>query len=288
MPLVSIVCITYNHEAFIKDALDGFVMQKTDFPFEIIVHDDASTDGTANIIREYEAKYPELFVPIYQSENQFSKVGVSIWEDITFPKARGKYVALCEGDDYWTDPLKLQKQFDFLEANPEYTFSMGRVDILIEKSGKIIRMKEPINPLKKETYTLKDYLKSKFSQTSSFIFRNTKEPLPEWFRRVHAQDQSLVIIMTGNGKIKYHRDLFSIYRMHDNSITYTAPYNVYEKFLLTLKYWQIYLNFDYNLIFKIRSYSTRQKVKLNKCKCLINKVICHFKIECSTLILKFL
>ena len=120
LPLVSILCDTFNHEKYISQALDGFIMQQTSFPFEIIVHDDASTDNTAQIIREYELKYPDLFVPIYQTENQFSKPEVNIWTDITFPKARGKYIALCEGDDYWTDPLKLQKQVDFLEENPEY------------------------------------------------------------------------------------------------------------------------------------------------------------------------
>ncbi len=119
-PLVSVCCITYNQESYIAQAIEGFLIQKTNFPIEIIVHDDASTDNTANIIREYEAKYPELFVPIYQNENQFSKKEVSIWVDIAFPKARGKYIALCDGDDYWTDPYKLQKQVDFLETNPDY------------------------------------------------------------------------------------------------------------------------------------------------------------------------
>jgi len=119
-PLVSIICTTYNHEAYIKDALEGFVMQKTDFPFEVIVHDDASTDRTAEIIKKFEACYSDLFVTIYQSENQYSRKDVNIWSDITFPMARGKYIAICEGDDYWIDPLKLQKQVDFLELNQNY------------------------------------------------------------------------------------------------------------------------------------------------------------------------
>lgn len=118
LPLVSIVCESYNHEPFLRRCLDGFVMQKTVFPFEILIHDDASTDRSADIIREYESKYPGLFKPIYQKENQYSK-GVKIWADIQFPRAKGKYIALCEGDDYWTDPLKLQKQVDYMEAHPE-------------------------------------------------------------------------------------------------------------------------------------------------------------------------
>ena len=117
-PLVSIVCITYNHERFIRDALDGFVMQKTNFPFEILINDDASTDKTADIIREYEAKYPNLFRCVYQTENQWGKKDVC--RDILYPMIRGQYVALCEGDDYWTDPLKLQKQVDFMESHPDF------------------------------------------------------------------------------------------------------------------------------------------------------------------------
>lgn len=116
-PLVSICCITYNHEKYIRDAIKGFLMQKTDFPFEIIIHDDASTDATADIIREYEMKYPDIIKPIYQTENQHSKGKKATL--FTFRAARGKYIALCEGDDYWIDPLKLQKQTRKMEKCPD-------------------------------------------------------------------------------------------------------------------------------------------------------------------------
>ena len=110
--LVSVCCIVYNHEAYIKDAIEGFLMQKTTFPFEIIIHDDASTDRTANIVREYEKKYPSIISPIYQKENQYSQ-GVKC-SSIAWSRAKGEYVAFCEGDDYWTDPLKLQIQMEEL------------------------------------------------------------------------------------------------------------------------------------------------------------------------------
>lgn len=116
-PLVSVCCITYNHEDYIRDAIEGFLMQETDFPFEIIIHDDASTDTTADIIRDYERKYPDIIKPIYQTENQYSK-GEKV-TFFTFKAARGKYIALCEGDDYWIDPLKLQKQIAEMEKHPE-------------------------------------------------------------------------------------------------------------------------------------------------------------------------
>ena len=135
-PIVSICCITYNHGKYIRDAIEGFLMQKISFPIEILIHDDASTDKTADIIREYKLKYPDIIKPIYQTENQYSK-GISISATYQFPRARGKYIALCEGDDYWTDPYKLQKQVDFLEANAEYGLVSTDID-LIDENGKHI------------------------------------------------------------------------------------------------------------------------------------------------------
>ncbi len=114
---VSIVCNAFNHERYIAQALESFLMQKTDFPFEILVHDDASTDGTAEIIRTYAKRFPQIVLPLFQTENQYSK-NVSIGSSFQYPRARGKYIALCEGDDYWLSPDKLQQQFDFMEAHP--------------------------------------------------------------------------------------------------------------------------------------------------------------------------
>lgn len=122
IPLLSISCITYNQEKFIRDAIESFLMQKTTFPIEILIHDDASTDKTADIVREYEIKYPNLIKPIYQNENQYSKRNGIIGR-IQRTRARGKYYAMCEGDDYWIDSLKLQKQVDFLEKNPDYVLT---------------------------------------------------------------------------------------------------------------------------------------------------------------------
>ena len=107
--MVSVICNVFNHEAYIRDALEGFVSQKTNFPFEVLIHDDASTDKSADIIHEYEAKYPNLIKPIYQTQNQYSRGG-GITRKFQIPRVKGKYIAMCEGDDYWTDENKLQKQ----------------------------------------------------------------------------------------------------------------------------------------------------------------------------------
>lgn len=122
-PVVVINCITYNHEKYIKDALEGFVCQKTDFPYVALVHDDASTDATREIIQDYARRFPNIIFPIFEEENLYSKHDGSLGKIMSDARnATGaKYVALCEGDDYWTDPLKLQKQVDFLEANPGYS-----------------------------------------------------------------------------------------------------------------------------------------------------------------------
>ena len=134
-PLVSICCITYNHSDYIKDAIEGFLMQKTTFPFEVIIHDDASTDGTTEIIRDYVSKYPDLINAIFQTENQYSKKrGITV--RFVYPVTRGKYIALCEGDDYWTDQYKLQKQVDFLEANQEYGLVITKAKTYIQKERK--------------------------------------------------------------------------------------------------------------------------------------------------------
>ena len=125
--MVSIFCLAYNHENYIREALESFVRQKADFKFEVLVHDDASTDATADIIREYEAKYPEIIRPVYQTENQYSK-HIANTPTHLLPRARGKYVAWCEGDDYWTDDQKLQIQVEALENNPTCVACFSKIE----------------------------------------------------------------------------------------------------------------------------------------------------------------
>lgn len=143
--MVSICCLTYNHEKYIRRTLDGFVNQKTDFNYEILIHDDCSTDNTVEIIKEYENKYPRLIKPVYQKENQYSR-GIKVSNIFQFPRARGKYIALCEGDDYWCDEYKLQCQFDALENNPDCSFCTHIVQH-INEAGDLVNRFHPSSSL---------------------------------------------------------------------------------------------------------------------------------------------
>jgi len=136
--VVSIDTLSYNHAKYISQCLDGLLKQRTNFAFEILVCDDASTDDTAKLIHEYEEKYPNIVVPLYQIENKYSK-GIKMSATYQFPCAKGKYIAICEGDDYWIDENKLQMQVAFLETNPEYGICYTKVKQYIEKDKKIIR-----------------------------------------------------------------------------------------------------------------------------------------------------
>ncbi len=131
-PLLAIKCCVYNHEPYLRDCLDGIIMQQTNFSFVAVVHDDASTDNSAAIIREYAGKYPSIIKPIYEVENQYSKPNRALGKlmNDAINATGAKYVAICEGDDYWTDPNKLQKQVDFMELHPECTVSFHRCNIL--------------------------------------------------------------------------------------------------------------------------------------------------------------
>ena len=171
--MVSVLCLAYNHEKYIRKCLDGFVMQKTNFRFEVIIHDDASTDKTAEIIREYEEKYPNIIKPIYQTENQFSK-GIKITGQILLPKAKGKYIALCEGDDFWTSPYKLQKQVDALESNKDCCIALHKVRA-ISKDGAEEKHTYPSFEINKTVIPQEEFLKIVCKgynfQTSSFMFK---------------------------------------------------------------------------------------------------------------------
>ena len=144
-PLVSISCVTFNHVDYIRDCFEGFLSQQTNFSFEILVHDDASTDGTKAIIEAYTEKYPTVFFPICQSENQYSKGVRGLSTKYNIPRVSGKYIAFSDGDDYWTDKQKLQKQFNFLEDNADFSICTAAYETNIISGGTtVIKLREDV------------------------------------------------------------------------------------------------------------------------------------------------
>jgi len=223
-PLVSISCITYNHVNYIKECLDGFLMQQCSFGFEVLIHDDASTDGTQEIIKEYQQKFPEIIKPILQTENQWSKGVRGINFRYNFTRAQGKYIALCEGDDYWTDPLKLQKQVDFLEAHPEYGLCYTRA----------ITYHQDTESFKKQV--------GEAISAESILYRNAVPTLTTVFKKSMADefyslygnhiaqqwkmgDYPLWIWFAFNSKVHFLDLLTSVYRIRGESMSHFIDMN---------------------------------------------------------------
>ena len=218
IPLVSICSLAYNHAPYIRQCLDGFVMQKTNFPIEFIIHDDASTDGTADIIREYEHKYPDIIKPIYQTENQFSK-GINFGKNLIIPRIQGKYFALCEGDDYWTDEYKLQKQIDFLEANKDFSICYHPVKMYKQEEGVFVESYwEKLNY--PDITDIKMLAENNHIHTASVIYRYDRKIFEELynFSLLPVGDYQCHMLFAKSGKIKRLPDTMAVYRMHKNSI----------------------------------------------------------------------
>lgn len=234
-PLVSICSITFNHAPYIKECLEGFLMQQCDFNFEILIHDDASTDATADIIREFQGKYPQLIKPILQKENQWSQGIRNIQSKFNFSRAKGKYIALCEGDDYWTDPLKLQKQVDFLEQNPDYQMCFSSCELVKEKN--VTSTFKPINNSRE--YSDLEILTDWIVPTASILYKNnlgleseiTKSP------KVFFGDIFIFLINANKGKVFGFKDKMTAYRLHNDSMTNAKKsINYYERLLNHLIY----------------------------------------------------
>jgi glycosyltransferase involved in cell wall biosynthesis len=242
--LVSISCITFNHEPFIRDCLNGFVIQQTNFDLEILVHDDASSDGTALIIKEYEERFPHLFKVIYQTENQYSKGVKGIMRTFNFPRAQGKYIALCEGDDYWTDPFKLQKQIDFLESNPDFSMCFHR---------SMIESHVSFGP---KSGVSKNFGKNKIFDQNSFFFeggstaptaaivfrKSVVEYFPDFYFLSPVGDMALKLMYFIHGKIYFLEDVMSVRRFGVQgswNIRFkrnkTLQVNHYQKMILMLE-----------------------------------------------------
>ena len=233
---VTVRCITYNQKDYIRQCLDGFVMQRTNFCFEAIVHDDASTDGTDEIVREYAEKYPDIIKPIFETENQYSKHDGSLGR-IMNAHTRGQYVAFCEGDDYWTDPLKLQKQADFLDANPQCSLTYHACKNVFSTPCKINSL---TGDNVKESYSEVDLATLYSFQTATVMCR--KDILDsDLYKKAQAigcvfGDILLYFSASRFGTIEGVNEQMSVYRRHEGGIS-QHMYDA-DKLLKNFKDWQ--------------------------------------------------
>lgn len=263
--MVTIRCITYNHEPYIRQCLEGFVMQKTNFRFEAIVHDDASTDGTADIIREYAEKYPDIIKPIFETENQYSKHDGSL-QRIMNEHTHGKYVAMCEGDDYWIDPYKLQKQVDFLESHSEYVMSHTSFKYYYERD----RRYYAAHDIQKNIQNLSDnpelVLFNKYHvQTLTVLIRRDILDLvstadPFLFRSGYFMmgDTQLWYSLAKEGKVHFLPEVTSVYRKNDTSVTRTKDVKSLLRFRLSSMEMRLYLCKRDNLSGEFFNYVTKE------------------------------
>lgn len=217
--MVSIRCLVYNHESFLRQCLDGFVMQQTNFPFEAVVHEDASTDNSAAILREYAEKYPDIIKPIFQTENQYSKRDGSI-RRIMNAHMRGKYVAYCEGDDYWTDPHKLQKQVDFLETHPEYSMCFHKAEIVYDDVPQ--EATDWYSHLEEREFTADEVLTPPCVPTASMMVRADVISQVPTHPDFHGGDIIVHATACSCGKAYCMGDTMAVYRRHAASWTYVS------------------------------------------------------------------
>lgn len=206
---VSIAMITYNHEPYIAQAIEGALRQETDFDYEIIIGEDCSTDNTRRIVKDYADKYPDCIVPVLSEKNIGSRPNAHR----TWKRARGEYLAKCEGDDYWTSPHKLQKQVDFLDAHPDYTVCFHPVKMVWDDDSHepMVYYPEP----RKETYTLEELLRYNFIATCSVMYRwKHPDELPSWYEKSPVGDWPLHLIHAMHGKIGYIDECMGVYRQH--------------------------------------------------------------------------
>lgn len=264
-PMVAVRCITYNHEPYLRQTLEGFVSQITDFPFVVIVHDDASKDKTAEIIREFSGKYPDMILPIFEEENQYSKRDGTIRRimDEAVMASGAKYVAICEGDDFWIDPHKLQKQVDFLESHPDY--GLCCTGCFKFEDGK----KEDFNLTTLEDITIEDELLKNQVATLTVLFRahflkDYREMKIEQYR-FPMGDYPLWLYIASKSKIKSLTDKTACYRILPESASHST--NLYKRFLFLLAYFEI------QILYGDRYPKLKRKSRINRIKLILKSAI---------------
>jgi glycosyltransferase involved in cell wall biosynthesis len=258
VPKVSICTITYNHQQYIADALDSFLQQRTNFPFEIVIGDDGSKDDTERICRDYASRYPGI-IRYHRREPNMGMMPNMIQ---TMEECEGKYIAICEGDDFWTDPEKLQLQYDFMEAHPGHSLCCHLHSVLTK--GKLMPMHKELNADEKDV-TTEEYMMQPFFHTTSYFFRRDAmpKPFPDWYRNVLAGDHFLVLLLSLKGKIGCLNRRMSVFRNHGRSVSFTrTALDLKENFVHHLRIFDeyTYLRFHDTLKKVIRKWNFLYKV----------------------------
>lgn len=239
---VCVHCPTYNHVNYIDDCLTGFVMQKTTFPFCVIVVDDASTDGNQSIIQKYADTYPEIIKPILLKENHYSK-GIPKRKFYDEYDCQAKYIAMCEGDDYWTDPLKLQKQVDFMEANPEYSICFHKVKRLIQQTGEFTDEIDVIDMPGRSTIV--DLVEGNYIHTPSALYRIYPKIIKQHLNMIPCLfgDYTTWLLLANKGDIFKFEDIMAVYRV-GNGVFSSTKWNTKHKLELIILFSQLYTLID--------------------------------------------
>lgn len=242
--LVGIFCITYNQEKYIRKCLDGFVNQKTNFKYEAIVYDDCSTDGTREIIKEYAQKYPDIIKPVLSDKNLAQSKGFYYVNQKVYSRMNAKYIAYCEGDDYWTDENKLQIQVDFLENNPDFTGCFHKSLRKNITTGEDVCYKPTVEDLKgKDVFTINDTICGYFIETCSAMYRfnEYKDFFTIQFpKEITNGDSYYIYFFSLIGKIKYIDKLMSVKTINESGVWNSLKQSPDER---NVKYWLEIINF---------------------------------------------
>ena len=206
--IVDIPMCVYNHERYIAKAIEGVLSQKTTFKYRLIIGEDYSTDNSREIVKKYFDTNRDKMKIFFNEKN----IGAHKNTKMLFSNCRAKYIALCDGDDYWTDPYKLQKQVDFLESNPDFSICFHKAKVIYDEG--IQPFYPDINKDTKEVTGMEDILKGNYMHTPTVVFRNNDLTLPEWFETAYPGDWVLHVINATYGKIKFIKEEMSVYRVH--------------------------------------------------------------------------
>jgi len=285
-PLVSICCLAYNQESFIKKTIEGFLLQKTNFPYEIIIHDDASKDRTKEIIAGFAREFPDIIIPIFQKENQYSKGNTALLDCFVFPIVRGKYIATCEGDDYWIDPYKLQKQVDFLEKNPDYGLVYTNSKLLFQETG-VLKNK---GIMSKEYKSFEDLLIASYSNITNLtvLIRtcNVNDYVKD-IQPIHKHwllgDYPTWLFTARISKLKLLKDITGVYRWQKESASHSSSSQKVLDFHLSVYSIKMFFVEKYNV-----NDNVVLKLKNNHFKNIINYAVINNDHVCIKECIEFL